>query len=155
MIIPPHFSTTLLYDVLRRCSTNLIRCLAVSSSEDMGAPGETVPFSLEPILLELEVGRYVGPLIPTILTEMFSGRCDGVSSSGGSNSGSYSGSDSGIRGGGSGGNGRGAGWSGASTGTVGAGGTMRVHYEAHLPELSLWYRENLRTILTGVVLPKV
>ena len=53
MITSPHLATTLLYDVLRRWSLYLNRCMTASPSEDVGAPGAMVPFLLHPILLEL------------------------------------------------------------------------------------------------------
>ena len=46
--------------------------------EDVGAPGSAAHFSLEPILLELEGGQYVGPLLPVLLKELVCGiRGDG------------------------------------------------------------------------------
>ena len=43
-----------------------------SSFEDLGDPGATVPFLLNTIFLELEGGRYVGPLFPAALAELVS-----------------------------------------------------------------------------------
>ena len=48
-------------------------CVTELSSEDVGAPGAMVPLSLDPILLGLEGGQYVGPLLPVPLAEMVSG----------------------------------------------------------------------------------
>ena len=45
-----------------------------SSVEDLVGPGETVPFLLNTILLELEGGQYVGPLFPAALAEQVSER---------------------------------------------------------------------------------
>ena len=53
VVVSLHLSMTLLYNVSRRWSTYLNRCGPVSSLEDVGAPWATVPFSLEPILLEI------------------------------------------------------------------------------------------------------
>ena len=72
MITSPRLVTTLLYDVSRRWSLYLNRCMTTSSSEDVGVPGAIVPFSVEPMLLELESWRYVGTLLPSTLTEMVS-----------------------------------------------------------------------------------
>ena len=99
MITSPHLATTVIYDVSRLCSLYLNRCVTASSSEDVGAPGSTVPFLLEPILLELEGGRYVGPLFPLPLAELVSRRRGGN----GCNCGSVGTGD----GGSSGGNGKG------------------------------------------------
>ena len=132
-----------------------------------------VPLLLEPILLKLECGRYVGPLLPDTLVEIFSGIYGG-GRSGGSNRGggsSKNGSRGGVNGGGSGGGGSGgggisgsdrngvrgggAGHGGAGVGTGGAGGATRVQvcYEGHLTSLYLWDRGNARTIMVGIVLP--
>ena len=45
-----------------------------SSVEDLVGPGETVPFLLNTILLELEGGRYVGPIFPAALADLVSER---------------------------------------------------------------------------------
>ena len=139
------------------------------SLEDVRVPGAMVPFSVEPNLLELEGGRHVGPLLLDTLVELVSGRRDrivggsgcrvnGGGSSGGGEIGSSEGS-SGVGGSGgiNGGRGGGACWGGANVGTRGVGGAARVrfHYEAHLPTLSFWDRENLGTILAGTVFPTV
>ena len=42
----PHLATTLLFDVLRRWSQYLNRCVAASDSKVVEAPGGRVPFSL-------------------------------------------------------------------------------------------------------------
>ena len=74
MISSPHLATTLLYDVSRRWSQYLNRCVAASASEVAEALGASVPFSLEPILVELEGGRYIGPILPAALADLVSGR---------------------------------------------------------------------------------
>ena len=48
--------------------------MAASYSEDLVYPRATVKFSLDTILLDLEGGRYVGPLLTGALAEIFSGR---------------------------------------------------------------------------------
>ena len=50
----PHLATTLLFNVLRRWSLYLNRCVSVSSSESLDAPGYYIPSFLDPILTELE-----------------------------------------------------------------------------------------------------
>ena len=162
----PHLATTLLYDVSRLWSLYLNRCVKLLSSEKVGATGATVPFSLKPILLELESGRYVGPLLPLPLTELVSGRHgDGGGNDGGGSGGNRKcgkGEGHGSCGGGGYGSGsgyvgksRGAVWGGASGKGGGARSTVRVRarYDAHLPAMSLRDGENSRTILAGAVLP--
>ena len=129
MIKPLHLATKMLFDMLRRWSLYLNRCVTMSSLEDVGAPRTTVPFYVETIFLELEVGGYVGPLLTATLKELVSG----IHSSDGDVSGGGSGGSSGS-GGRIGGRSRGAGRSGTSAGTGGSGGTTRVQvrYEAHL-----------------------
>ena len=143
-------------------------CVVVASSKDVGAPGETVPLSLEHILLDMEGGRYVGALLLSTLAELVSGRRGGVGGSSGGGGNSNINSESliiGVGSGGSGGDGGsgsegksgGAGWRGASEGTGVARGALRVRvrYEEHLPILSLRDRENSHIILAGTVLPTV
>ena len=74
MISSPHLSTTLIYDVPQWWSLYLNRCVAVLESEALEAPGDNVPFTLDPILLELEVGRYVRPVLPGTLSDILVGR---------------------------------------------------------------------------------
>ena len=38
------------------------------------APGDSVPFSLEPILVEMEGGRYMSPILPASLSNLITGR---------------------------------------------------------------------------------
>ena len=116
MISSPHLATTLLFDVSRRWNLYLNRCVAVFALETLDAPGCQVPFSLEPILAELEGGRYVGPILPPALGDLVSkangrGGGDGDGSCGGG---------SGNNGGGSGGGGGNRGCSGGN----GGGGVM-------------------------------
>ena len=74
MISSPHLATTLLFDVLRRWSQYLNRCMAALASEVEEAPGANVPFLLEPILVKLEGGCYIGPIIPASLANLSAGR---------------------------------------------------------------------------------
>ena len=64
MISSPHLATTLLFDVFQRWSQYLNRCVAALSSEVKEAPGASVPFYLKPILVNLEGGRIMGPILP-------------------------------------------------------------------------------------------
>ena len=73
IIISLYLTTTLLFDVSRRWSPYLNRCVTASSSEDVGAPGTIVPFFLEPILLKIEGGSYVGPIVLATLVELVRG----------------------------------------------------------------------------------
>ena len=100
VISSPHLATTLLFDVLRRWSQYLNRCVAALASEVEEAPGASVPFSLEPILVELEGGRYIGPILPDTLADLVAGRwpAGGSAAKGG---GSGSGGGGGEGGGGS------------------------------------------------------
>ena len=45
-------------------------CVAASSSKALDAPGGNVPFSLEPILVELEGGRYMVLILPVPLVDL-------------------------------------------------------------------------------------
>ena len=51
----------------------LNRCVAASATEALEAPGVNTPFFLESILVDLEGGRYVGPILPIQLTDLVSG----------------------------------------------------------------------------------
>ena len=135
MISSPHLATILLHYMLQRWSQHLNRCVAASASKVMKATGVRVPFSLKPILVELEVSCYIGPILPIFLANLVTGRRSAVGSAPRSDD--------------NGGNKR-------PTPKVGAtGGPARVwaRYEAHLPSLSLRDGENLRYILAGGVLP--
>ena len=142
--------------------------MTASSSEDVGSPGATVPFSLEPIFLELESGRYVEPLLLVPLEDLVSGRRGGSGRVGGGGNGGgrkeYGGGGGGGSGGGGGdsegrdrGRGRCAGRGGADGGVGGAVSNtrVRVRYDMHLPALYFRFGENSRTILAGTVLPTV
>ena len=116
----------------------LNRCVAASASEVEKAPGASVPFYLEQTLVDLEGGRYIGPILPAALADLVSGsRPEGGSA---------------PKGGGGGGRGVNKKYqpmveaSGGST-------RVRVCYDAHLPSLSLRDGEQTRSILTGAVLP--
>ena len=109
VISSTHLDTTLLFDVLRRWSLYLNSCVAALALESLDAPGCQVPFSLEPILAELEGGRYVGPILLLALGDLVSranGRCDG--GGGGGSSGSRSNCGGSGSSGGNGGGGGGA-----------------------------------------------
>ena len=98
MISPPHLATTLLFNVSRRWSLYLNRCVAALTSESLDALGCQVPFLLEPILADLEGGRYIEPILPTALGDLFyraNIRGGGVGGSGGSSGGGSSGSGGG------------------------------------------------------------
>ena len=56
MISLPHLDTSLLYDVSRRWSQYLNRCMVVLSSEVVEAPGVSIPFFPEPIMVDMEGG---------------------------------------------------------------------------------------------------
>ena len=112
-----------------------------SSSEDLRDTREIVTFSLEPILLELEGGRYMGTILPSALVYLISGQHTNQRPTGGGTE---------IRGGvrssgrsicisGSEGKEGGTGWSGEDVGTGGPGGgaRVRVKYDACVPTLSL------------------
>ena len=108
-------------------------------------PGGSVPFSLEPIMVEIEEGRYIGPFLPVSLYELVAGRRstgEGAPQSGGGGS---NGDDGGGR------NKKPLTKVDATGGR--GGGFKQARYDAHLPSLSLWDGENSRFILVGVVLP--
>ena len=170
MITSPHLGTTLLYDVSRWWSLYLNRCVTESSLEDVGQSVATVPFLLDPILLDMEGGWYAVRLLPDPLVDLVSGRCGGGGGNGSGGGGGTIGGGKRYRcgGGGRGGRGgrggsgdRGRGGGAGQGGASGRGGLARstarmwVHYDAHLPSMSLRYRENLCTILAGTVIPTV
>ena len=70
LINSPRLALKNIYNVSSRCNLYLNMCMSESSSEDSGAPGSTVTFFLEFILLELEGGRYVGPILPDALADL-------------------------------------------------------------------------------------
>ena len=71
----------------------------MSYLEDEGDPRETVPFLVEPILIDMEGGRYMGPLLTATLAEIISTRRDGGGGSGRRNG--RGGGSGGVSGGGS------------------------------------------------------
>ena len=123
MISFPHLSTTLLYYVSWRRNQYLNRCVAASASDVVEALGSRVPISIEPILVELERGGYIGSIFPTSLADLVAGR-----RSAGGGDGSNSDGYVGISAGGSSGGRRGnrkptpkvgaTGWGSTSTGTL-------------------------------------
>ena len=145
MISYPHLSTILLYDMSRRWIQYLNRCMAASDSEVVEAPGAIIPFSLSPVLVDLERGIYLGPILPEPLADLIAGQraLGGNIRSvgdpcGGTRSVCSGGKPKKYR-------------VGAAAGAAG----VRVRYDAHLPALSLWERENSRTLLEGKVLTTV
>ena len=119
-----------MFDVSRGWSLYLNLCVKAFSSEDLGAPGATVPFSVETIILDFEGGRYVVPLIPATLIELVIGRLHGGGNGGGVGS-SSSGSGSGVRGDSSGGGGvGGSGIGGGSRSGGSIGGAGRIGADA-------------------------
>ena len=92
MITQPHLSTTLLYDVSKMWSMHLNICVSASSLEDVGVPGEMGTLSIYPILLDLDSGRYMEPLLPDTMSELVSRICgDGDEDSGGGSGGKIGG----------------------------------------------------------------
>ena len=90
----------------------------------MGALGETVPYSLKPILLETEGARYVGIILKGALERLFIGQHGGSGAGGsGGRGGSRIRKCSGCRRERKGG---GKGWRGAGVGTGGKGVGARV-----------------------------
>ena len=112
-----------------------------SSSKDLGAIRETVTFSLEPILLELEGEGYMGDILLSALVELISGQHTNQRPTGGVTCSRGGGRSSSRRRGRSGSEGKGGveGRNGADVGTVGPGGgaIVQVRYDAFLPALSL------------------
>ena len=108
MISYSHLATTFLFDVSLRWSQYHNRCVAASASEVEEAPRNSV----RPIMVELEGGRYIGPILSAALADLVSGR----RSAGGSapKGGGGGGSSGGSGGGGSGGGGVGGGGGGVS-----------------------------------------
>ena len=95
-----------------------------------------VPFSLEPILVYLERGHYIGPILPASLVDLIIGR----RTAGGSAP------RGGVGGGGS-------NKPFPMVAATGGSTQVRARYDAHLPSLSLREGEQTRLILTGAVLP--
>ena len=65
MISSPNLATLLLFDVSRRWSLCLNGCMAASALECLDVPGCQAPFLLEPILADMEGGRYIRLILPT------------------------------------------------------------------------------------------
>ena len=95
-------------------------------SEVMEAPGASVPFYLEPILVNMERYRNIGPILPTYLPNLVEGR---RSAGGGA-----------TRGGGS--NGGGDRKLTPKVGVTGGTAQVQAHYELNLPYLSLQNGDN-------------
>ena len=74
MILSPNLATELLFDVLWWCRQYLNRFVAALNSEVVEAPWGSIPFSLEPILVNLKEGRYIGPILPVSLFDLVTGR---------------------------------------------------------------------------------
>ena len=86
--------------------------MAASASETLEALGANTHFSLEPILVNIEVGQYVGPSLPGTMANLLAG----LRPSGGGGGG----------GGGSSGDGGGSGGTGKSVGNGGGGGVSAL-----------------------------
>ena len=110
--------------------------MAALDSEVAEAPGASAPSPLKPILVELEGGRYIVPILAVSLADLVAGR---RSTGGGAPK----------RGGGGGGNKK----SLPKVDTTERPARVQARYDAHLPSLSLQYGENLWPILAGAVLP--
>ena len=82
-ISPPQLDMPLIYNVSQRWSLYLNRCVDASASEAQEAPGTNTPFTMEPILLELKGGCYMGPILPGDLVDLLGGRRPGGSNGGG------------------------------------------------------------------------
>ena len=135
MISSPYLVMKIIYNMLWRWSLYLNRCVAASASDTLEAPEDNTPFLLEPILVELERGSSMGPILPSPLVNHLTGcRPDGRGGSGGDISVSVELNSKRF---------------GASRGGV------RVLYDTHLPALSLWDGENARTLLAGIFLPNL
>ena len=112
---------------------------------------------LEPILLNLEVGRYVVPILQRPLSYLLAGRRPGGNSGGNISGNSIRGGDK-IRGS-SGDGGKGGGGCAANTvakdGTSGGGVRLQVSYNSHLPTLYIQDKENSWNLMVGRVLPNL
>ena len=113
------------------------------ASKVVEAPGAIFLFSLEPILVELERGHYIGPILPIYLADLVAGRRSVGENAPRSDSDSIDGD---------------GGRNKKPTPKVGATrGSARVwaRYEAHLHSLYLKEVENLWSVLAGAVLPNL
>ena len=142
MISSPHLATTLLYNVSRRWSEYLNRCAAAPASKVMKAPGASVSFSLKPILVELEEGRYIGPILPVSLANIVAGRRSAFGGDPKSGGGSSNGGGGGI-------NKKPLPKVDATRGPA----RVWARYDAQLPSLYLQDEDNSRSILEGDILP--
>ena len=113
--------------------------MAASALEVVKAPGANVPFSLKPIMVNLEVGFYMGPILSGTLVDLLAVR----QAEGGN-----------VSRGGGGGGGSIGGDSKKSKEVATGGGGVRVwdQYNVHLLIMYLQYEENLWTFLAGTVL---
>ena len=135
--------------MLQRWSQYLNMCMPASSSELLEAPGASIPFSFELILVDLEGGRYAGPILPGSLEDLLAGR----RAAGGSGSGSGRGGGNTMDpSSGSGSSSSGRKPKNFSVGAAGGGTRVHVQYDAHLPALFLWDGDKSWTLLVGTVL---
>ena len=74
IISAPHLATALIYGVLRWWSLYLNRCVDVLASEALKEPGANTPFSLEPIMVDLDGGRKVVLILSVPLVDILAGR---------------------------------------------------------------------------------
>ena len=115
MISSLHLSTTLLFDVSRQWILYLNRCVAALTSESLDAPGFQVPFLLDPIMADMEGGGNTSGQSSLWLLEIWSpGPAVEVAAAA-----SPTPSINGI------------------SSTTGEDVRLRLHYDAHLPALSL------------------
>ena len=71
MISSLHLATTLLFDISQRWILYLNMCVNVLVSESLDALGCYTPLSVDIILVELEGGRYMGPILSASLRDLF------------------------------------------------------------------------------------
>ena len=75
MISLPHLATTLIYYLSRRWRQYLNRCVVASDSKVVEAlGGGSAPFSFKSMQVDLEVGRYIGPILPVSLDDLVAGK---------------------------------------------------------------------------------
>ena len=140
VISSPNLATTLLVDVSRRWSLYLNRYVAASTSGSLDALVFHVPFLLNPILSDMEGGRYMEPIITASLADLIH------------NTGGRGGSGGGGGGGDSSGDCVGDTTNKRKASTAGEDARVPVRYDAQLPDLSLRDGENSCSILEGTVL---
>ena len=130
MISSPHLATKIVFGVSRRWIQYLNMCVVASALEVVEALGGSLPFSLEPILFEMEGGRYIGPILPASLANLVKGRRPAGWSAPNSGGGGGSGGDGGggIR------NNKPS----PKVAATGGSARVKVRYYAHLPSFSLW-----------------